>query len=68
MSDVDAAHSEAERVARGPTRSRDDRDTIQPGDRVLLIVENDLTFARFLLDLAHEHGFKALVATGRRRR
>ena len=30
----------------------DDRDNIQPGDRVLLIVENDVGFARFLLDAA----------------
>ena len=41
----------------------DDRDTIQPGDRVLLIVENDLAFARFLLDTAREKGFKGLVTS-----
>ena len=41
----------------------DDRDTIKPGDKVLLIVENDLGFARFLLDTAREHGFKGLVAS-----
>ena len=40
----------------------DDRDAIQPGDRVLLIVENDPAFAQFLLDAAREHGFKGLVA------
>jgi len=39
----------------------DDRDDIQPGDRVLLIVENDYGFARFLLDTAREHGLKGLV-------
>ena len=41
----------------------DDRDNIQPGDRVLLIVENDLGFARFLLDAAREKGFKGLVTS-----
>jgi HAMP domain-containing protein/signal transduction histidine kinase/CheY-like chemotaxis protein len=41
----------------------DDRDTIQPGDRVLLIVENDLPFARLLLEIAHEKGFKGLVTS-----
>ncbi len=41
----------------------DDRAFIQPGDHVLLIVENDLGFARFLLDTAHEKGFKGLVTS-----
>jgi HAMP domain-containing protein/signal transduction histidine kinase/CheY-like chemotaxis protein len=39
----------------------DDRDHIEPGDKVLLIVENDLAFARLLLDAAREKGFKGLV-------
>jgi signal transduction histidine kinase/DNA-binding response OmpR family regulator/HAMP domain-containing protein len=41
----------------------DDRDIIEPGDRVLLIVENDLGFSRFLLDTAREQGFKGLVTS-----
>ena len=41
----------------------DDRDQIQPGDLVLLIVENDLAFARFLLDTARQKGFKGLVTS-----
>ncbi len=40
----------------------DDRQNIQPRDAVILIVEDDVTFARILVDLAHEHGLKALVA------
>jgi len=40
----------------------DDRGNIQEGDRVLLIVEDDLHFARLLLDEARESGFKGLVA------
>jgi CheY-like chemotaxis protein/signal transduction histidine kinase/HAMP domain-containing protein len=39
----------------------DDRERIQPGDRVVMIVEDDMAFARYLYDLAHEKGFKALV-------
>ena len=43
----------------------DDRQNIQPGDRVLLIIEDDAKFGRILLDLAHDRGFKAVVsATG----
>ncbi|HEV7474969.1 MAG TPA: HAMP domain-containing protein [Pyrinomonadaceae bacterium] len=41
----------------------DDRNTIESGDRVVLIVEDDISFAGILLDLAREKGFKGLVAT-----
>jgi signal transduction histidine kinase/DNA-binding response OmpR family regulator/HAMP domain-containing protein len=41
----------------------DDRDNIRPGDTVLLIVENDLNFARFLLDAVREKGCKGLVTS-----
>ena len=45
-----------------PSEVADDRDEIEAGDRVLLIVEDDVKFARILLDMAHEKEFKALVA------
>ncbi len=41
----------------------DDRNTLGPGDFVLLIVEDDPHYSRILMDLAHEHGFKVLLAT-----
>src|SRR5207253_7728027 len=41
----------------------DDRDSINLGDQVLLIIENDLAFARFLLDAAREKGFKGIVTS-----
>jgi CheY-like chemotaxis protein/signal transduction histidine kinase len=41
---------------------QDDRETIQPGDRVVLVIENDLSFVGILSDLAREKGFKVLAA------
>jgi CheY-like chemotaxis protein/signal transduction histidine kinase/HAMP domain-containing protein len=40
----------------------DDRENLQPGDAVLLIVEDDPHYARVLCDLAHDKGLKILVA------
>jgi signal transduction histidine kinase/CheY-like chemotaxis protein/HAMP domain-containing protein len=40
----------------------DDRDQIASGDRVMLIVENDLAFSKVLLDAARLAGFKGLVS------
>jgi len=40
----------------------DDRGNLQPGDAVLLIVEDDPHYARILCDLSHDRGFKVLVA------
>jgi len=44
-----------------PDEIGDDRLQLKKDDRPLLIVDNDLAFARILLDVAHEVGFKALV-------
>ncbi len=54
--DVQASIDEEE------ARVQDDRATIQPHDRVLLIIEDDLAFARILFDMAHDRGFKGLIA------
>jgi hypothetical protein len=45
-----------------PSGVRDDRDDINDGDRVVLIVEDDPDFARTELDVARERGFKGIVA------
>ncbi|MEJ1157938.1 HAMP domain-containing protein [Prosthecomicrobium sp. N25] len=40
----------------------DDRETIVDGDPVLLVVEDDPHYARVLVDVAHQNGFKVLAA------
>ncbi len=46
-----------------PEAPGDDRELIQPGDLTLLIVEDDPLYARVLADLAHNNGFKVIVAS-----
>jgi signal transduction histidine kinase/CheY-like chemotaxis protein len=41
----------------------DDRTSIQPGDKILLIVEDDLRFGRIIVEKAHNFDMKAVVAT-----
>jgi len=40
----------------------DDRNSIKKEDKTILIIEDDLNFAKVLLNLAHEHGFKGIIA------
>src|SRR2546425_7964868 len=40
----------------------DDRSNIEPGDRTLLIIEDDLNFAKIMMEMARERGFKTIVA------
>ncbi|MDP2953269.1 MAG: response regulator, partial [Chloroflexota bacterium] len=54
--------AQAEPPLPAPSQVEDDRGEIQPGDRVVLIVEDDVPFSRILLDLARERGFKGLAA------
>ncbi|WP_180903972.1 response regulator, partial [Flavobacterium chungangense] len=41
----------------------DDRTDIKPDDKVLLIAEDNLIFAKIMLEQAHIHGIKAIVTT-----
>ena len=41
----------------------DDRSNIQPNDKVVLVVEDDLRFGRIIIEKAHQDGMKAVVAT-----
>jgi HAMP domain-containing protein/CheY-like chemotaxis protein/signal transduction histidine kinase len=51
------------RPAERPAESvHDDRESLTPGDSTLLIVEDDPHYAQILVDLAHDRGFRALVA------
>jgi CheY-like chemotaxis protein len=52
-------------VSERPTTEQigDDRADIGEGDTVLLIVEDDPHYARVLIDLAHDEGFKVLYAS-----
>jgi len=40
----------------------DDRDNLQPNDAIMLVVEDDPSYAHVIVDLARSNGFKVLVA------
>jgi CheY-like chemotaxis protein len=71
-----AARASSESVIRRPAPSQpityeadrrtspsidDDRHNIEPGDRTVLIIENEASFAKILLDMAREKDFKGIV-------
>ncbi|HWN37634.1 MAG TPA: response regulator, partial [Gammaproteobacteria bacterium] len=58
---VHPLYVEDETPASSLNEAGDDRASIHPGDRTMLIVENDLAFAKVLLDAARRRGFKGLV-------
>lgn len=45
-----------------PQPLADDRDRLNQSDKVILIIEDDVNFAKILLEMARGRGFKALVA------
>ncbi|WP_244534567.1 HAMP domain-containing protein [Hyphomicrobium sp. CS1GBMeth3] len=63
--EADYARDNVVRMASDPNEEptvEDDRDGIAPGDTTILIVENDASFARVLLDTVREMGCKGIVA------
>ncbi|MDV6332262.1 response regulator [Asticcacaulis sp. 201] len=46
-----------------PGRVQDDRDRLDPKRRIILVVEDDVSFAGILYDLARDQSFQCLVAT-----
>ncbi|MBB2150215.1 response regulator [Pedobacter gandavensis] len=49
-------------VQKIPQEIADDRDDILPGDKVILIVEDDTNFAKTLLQFTRKRGYKGIVA------
>jgi len=60
--DTAALHMRASLPLVRETQVADDRDLIVEGDPVLLIIEDDPQYARIVLQLARDRGFKGLVA------
>ncbi|MDB4871548.1 MAG: ATP-binding region ATPase domain protein, partial [Gemmatimonadales bacterium] len=57
----DALQDRPERRAVPQTVIPDDRERIEEGDRTVLVIENDQNFAKVLLDMAHDKGYKGVV-------
>ncbi len=49
-------------ASRIPADVPDDRQSIVPGDKVMLIIEDDTAFANILLDFTRKKGYKGVVA------
>jgi CheY-like chemotaxis protein/two-component sensor histidine kinase len=57
----DALQYRPERRAVPQTVIADDRENIEEGDRTVLVIENDKNFAKVLLDMARDKGYKGVV-------
>jgi hypothetical protein len=57
----DALQYRPERRAVPQTVIADDREAIDEGDRTVLVIENDQNFAKVLLDMARDKGYKGVV-------
>jgi HAMP domain-containing protein/CheY-like chemotaxis protein len=63
ISDPSKAHSTRVLSVAREEHILDDRESILEGDPVLLVIEDDPHYARILLGLARDRGFKVIVAT-----
>ncbi|MFD2611814.1 response regulator [Paenibacillus gansuensis] len=59
---IAATRKEIQEPAATAMQIQDDRDDLDEEDRVILIIEDDVNFAKVLLDMARQRGFKVLVA------
>jgi CheY-like chemotaxis protein len=57
----DALQYRPERRAVPQTAIPDDREQVEEGDRTVLVIENDQNFAKVLLDMARDKGYKGIV-------
>jgi HAMP domain-containing protein/CheY-like chemotaxis protein/signal transduction histidine kinase len=57
----DALQYRPERRAVPQTAISDDREHVEEGDRTVLVIENDQNFAKVLLDMARDKGYKGIV-------
>ncbi|HVV79602.1 MAG TPA: HAMP domain-containing protein, partial [Pseudolabrys sp.] len=59
---VEPATRPAPTIEHSAEQIPDDRMSLEPGDTILLIVEDDPHYGRILVDLARDNGFKVVVA------
>ena len=59
---INKVELESEMATEEANLFNDDRNSIFEKDRVILIIEDDDSFSSVLLELAHEHDFKGLIA------
>ena len=60
---VAAAERDADGIPPAAPGIEDDRHALAGGQRVILVIEDDVRFARILGDLAREKGFRCVIAT-----
>ena len=58
-----AQEATPQELRRGPSEVQDDRDRLSADSKIILVVEDDPAFARILVDLAHELGFKCIAVS-----